>query len=114
MKTCPGCPTPAKCKAAGKCLKSAKMYGGGMAKKKGYQKGGLTIVLGAPVDADASLPANIQSMINRGEYKKAAEALKKLQDKKVKPKAAAAKRNMGYNKGGYAKCGASNPPAKKR
>ena len=54
MKTCPGCPTPAKCKAAGKCLKSAGMYGGGMAKKKGY------------------------------------------------------------NKGGYAKCGASNPPAKKR
>lgn len=39
MKTCPGCPTPAKCEAAGKCLKSAKMYGGGMA-KKGYAKGG--------------------------------------------------------------------------
>lgn len=24
FKTCPGCPTPAKCKAAGKCLKKAK------------------------------------------------------------------------------------------
>lgn len=42
MKMCSGCPTPAACKAAGKCLKK------------------------------------------------------------------------GYNKGGYAKCGASNPPAKKR
>ena len=24
FKTCPGCPTPAKCKAAGKCAKKAK------------------------------------------------------------------------------------------
>jgi hypothetical protein len=24
FKTCPGCPTPAKCKAAGKCLKGDK------------------------------------------------------------------------------------------
>lgn len=24
FKPCPGCPTPAKCKAAGKCLKKAK------------------------------------------------------------------------------------------
>lgn len=30
FKTCPTCPTPAKCKAAGKCLK-----------KGGYNKGGL-------------------------------------------------------------------------
>lgn len=42
FKTCPGCPTPAKCTAAGKCLKKAGMYGGGMAKKKtGYNKGGM-------------------------------------------------------------------------
>ena len=102
MKTCKGCPSPAKCKAAGKCL------------KKGYAGGGLTIVLGTPVDTGEGLPANIQAMIDRGEYKKAAEAMKKLEAKKVKPKSAAAKRNMGYNKGGYAKCGASNPPAKKR
>ncbi len=103
MKTCKDCPSPAKCKAAGKCLKKMKM-----------QAGGLTVVLGMPVDTGAGLPANIQAMLDRGEFKKAAEALKKLQDKKVKPKAAAAKRNMGYNKGGYAKCGASNPPSKKR
>lgn len=24
FKTCPGCPTPAKCKAAGKCMKKAR------------------------------------------------------------------------------------------
>ena len=24
FKTCPGCPTPAKCKAAGKCMKKSK------------------------------------------------------------------------------------------
>ena len=41
FKPCAGCPTPAKCTAAGKCLKKAGMYGGGMAKKKtGYNKGG--------------------------------------------------------------------------
>ena len=34
FKTCSGCPTPAKCKKAGKCLKKAKMAYGGMAKKK--------------------------------------------------------------------------------
>ena len=36
MKTCASCPAPAKCKAAGKCLKASpvkKAYGG-MAKKK--------------------------------------------------------------------------------
>ena len=26
FKPCPGCPTPAKCKTAGKCLKKAKKY----------------------------------------------------------------------------------------
>lgn len=45
FKTCPGCPTPEKCTAAGKCAKKAKtgMMGGGMAKKKamGYNKGGM-------------------------------------------------------------------------
>ena len=47
FKTCPTCPTPAKCKAAGKCLKkSAKskagMSKGGVTKKKmGYNKGGM-------------------------------------------------------------------------
>ena len=82
--------------------------------KRKMNAGGLTIVLGMPVDTGAGLPSNIQAMIDRGEYKKAAAAMKKLEAKKVKPKAAAAKRNMGYNKGGYAKCGASNPPAKKR
>ena len=60
MKTCTNCPSPAACKAAGKCLNKASgmamggmakkkkpdmlgagMYGGGMAKKrKGYNKGG--------------------------------------------------------------------------
>jgi len=41
FKPCAGCPTPAKCTAAGKCLKKSGMYGGGMAKKKtGYNKGG--------------------------------------------------------------------------
>ena len=116
MKTCKGCPTPAKCKAAGKCLKSAKMYGGGMAKKKGYKDGGLTIVLGMPVDTGAGLPANIQAMIDRGEYKKAAEAMKKLQEKQPKKESIKQKmkRGGGFNKGGYAKCGASNPPSKKR
>jgi len=40
FKTCAGCPTPAKCTAAGKCAKSG-YYGGGMAKKKkGYKEGG--------------------------------------------------------------------------
>lgn len=33
MKTCPSCPTPAKCKKAGKCL-MAKMAKGGMSKLK--------------------------------------------------------------------------------
>ena len=40
FKTCAGCPTPAKCKAAGKCAKKSGMAYGGMAKKKGYNKGG--------------------------------------------------------------------------
>jgi hypothetical protein len=58
FKTCAGCPTPAKCTAAGKCAKKSGMakggmtakkkpdmmgmgmYGGGMTKKKGYNKGG--------------------------------------------------------------------------
>jgi len=41
MKLCSDCPTPEKCKAAGKCLKMPKkaMSKGGMA-KKGYKKGG--------------------------------------------------------------------------
>lgn len=41
MKVCASCPSPAKCKAAGKCMKAsptatpkAKMAYGGMAKKK--------------------------------------------------------------------------------
>lgn len=33
MKTCPSCPTPAKCKKAGKCLKG-KYAKGGMGKLK--------------------------------------------------------------------------------
>lgn len=40
FKTCPGCPTPAKCSAAKKCAKKSGYYGGGMVKKKGYNKGG--------------------------------------------------------------------------
>ena len=40
FKTCAGCPTPGKCKAAGKCAKSGYGYGG-MTKKKGYNKGGM-------------------------------------------------------------------------
>lgn len=32
FKPCPGCPTPAKCKKAGKCMKKAKS--GGMKEKK--------------------------------------------------------------------------------
>lgn len=38
FKPCANCPTPAKCKAAGKCLKSGMNKGGIM--KKGYAKGG--------------------------------------------------------------------------
>lgn len=34
FKTCKGCPTPAKCKKAGKCLAKAKMAYGGMVTKK--------------------------------------------------------------------------------
>jgi hypothetical protein len=43
MKLCPDCPTPEKCKAAGKCLKMPKkgMSKGGMTKKMGYNKGGM-------------------------------------------------------------------------
>jgi len=41
MKLCPGCPTPAKCTAAGKCLKTAKKAYGGMAKKVKMNKGGV-------------------------------------------------------------------------
>jgi len=41
FKPCKGCPTPAQCTAAGKCAKkSSGMSYGGMAKKKGYYKGG--------------------------------------------------------------------------
>lgn len=40
FKTCPGCPTPAKCSAAKKCAKKSGYYGGGMVKKKGYAQGG--------------------------------------------------------------------------
>ena len=83
MKTCPGCPTPAKCKAAGQCMKSAKMYGGGMA-KKGYAKGG-----------KAFPDLNKDGKVTKADI---------LKGRGVK----------GFNKGGYAKCGASNPPAKKR
>lgn len=35
---CPGCPSPAKCKAAGKCMKAG-MKAGGMTKNS-YKKGG--------------------------------------------------------------------------
>jgi len=41
FKTCPGCPTPAKCTAAGKCAKESGMAYGGMAKKKAFNKGGM-------------------------------------------------------------------------
>lgn len=34
MKLCKGCSAPAKCTAAGKCLKTATKAYGGMAKKK--------------------------------------------------------------------------------
>lgn len=34
MKLCKGCKAPAKCTAAGKCLKTATKAYGGMAKKK--------------------------------------------------------------------------------
>ena len=43
FKPCEGCPTPAKCKAAGKCLK-AKMAKGGSASKKPI----LAIMIGMP------------------------------------------------------------------
>jgi hypothetical protein len=49
FKTCAGCPTPAKCTAAGKCAKkSSGMAKGGMSSKKkdymamGMSKGGMT------------------------------------------------------------------------
>jgi len=42
FKPCAGCPTPAKCTAAGKCAKKSGMAYGGMAKKKGYGYGGMT------------------------------------------------------------------------
>ena len=35
FKPCPGCPTPAKCKKAGKCMKKA----GGMMKEKKVKRG---------------------------------------------------------------------------
>jgi len=41
MKLCAGCPAPAKCTAAGKCLKTAKKAYGGMAKKAKMNKGGV-------------------------------------------------------------------------
>ncbi len=105
MKTCKGCPSPAKCKAAGKCMKKMKM-----------KDGGLTIVLGGPVDSGAGLPDNIRAMITRGDYAAAAKALEKLEAGKPKKETIKQKmkRGGGFNKGGYAKCGASNPPSKKR
>jgi hypothetical protein len=36
FKPCPGCPTPAKCKKAGKCMKKA---GGGKMKEKKVKRG---------------------------------------------------------------------------
>lgn len=38
MKLCKGCSAPAKCTAAGKCLKTATKAYGGMAKKAGTAK----------------------------------------------------------------------------
>jgi hypothetical protein len=35
FKPCPGCPTPAKCKKAGKCMKKS----GGMMKEKKVKRG---------------------------------------------------------------------------
>jgi hypothetical protein len=35
FKPCPGCPTPAKCKKAGKCMKKT----GGMMKEKKVKRG---------------------------------------------------------------------------
>ena len=42
MKLCKGCSAPAKCTAAGKCLKTAAKAYGGMAKKKAnMNRGGM-------------------------------------------------------------------------
>lgn len=93
--------------------------------KKGYAGGGLTVVLGAPVDTGAGLPAHIQAMLDNGQFAKAAKAIKALEGKsrqgsniRTKPKKESIeqkkRRGGGFNKGGYAKCGASNPPSKKR
>ena len=47
---------------------------------------------------------------------KSAQALREvaMESEKIIARRIAPKRGQGYNKGGYAMCGASNPPAKKR
>jgi len=44
MKLCKGCPAPAKCTAAGKCLKTATKADGGMVKKKPAVKKGAGVM----------------------------------------------------------------------
>jgi hypothetical protein len=52
MKTCPSCPTPAKCKKAGKCLKG-NYAKGGMGKLKAPS---IMIAVAMPKVGKASIP----------------------------------------------------------
>jgi hypothetical protein len=52
MKTCPSCPTPAKCKKAGKCLKG-NYAKGGMGKLKAPS---IMIAVAMPKVGKASMP----------------------------------------------------------
>ena len=107
MKTCKGCPTPAKCKAAGKGMKS------------GYDKGG---AVGFTRRSDALKKKAANGTLTEAELSylydvEPAAAMKYVNRMagKSKHKASGSKtKSTGYNKGGYAKCGASNPPSKKR
>jgi hypothetical protein len=58
MKTCAGCPNPAACAKAGKCLmKEKKMYMGGMAQKTAMAKGGMAKKPAAGVAIMIAMPA---------------------------------------------------------
>lgn len=113
MKKCKGCPTPAKCKAAGKCMKS------------GYDEGGVAsskTSRGFSLSTDALMKKLANGTLTLEEFQRLAELSPDAATKyyngmanKAKHKASGSKtKSAGYNKGGYAKCGASNPPAKKR
>ena len=113
MKTCKGCPSPAKCKAAGKCMKA------------GYDRGGVVSSKpsrGFSLSTDALMKKLANGTLTLEEFQRLAdvrpEAARKYYSgmaNKARHKASGSKtKSTGYNKGGYAKCGASNPPSKKR